>query len=168
MKYRHAKYYEIISVFSDRTPYLYNKHPEPRLSKRFAEHQRTGWAGRNSGSEVSGYKSNYEIDFKKYDAATKNPSSILRGYFLPNNSRERVGHPTQKPVALLEYLIKTYTNEGDTVLDPTMGSGSTGVACKNLGRKFIGIEMDAGYFEIAKARISSSRNEDPKQFEAFA
>jgi site-specific DNA-methyltransferase (adenine-specific) len=62
-------------------------------------------------------------------------------------------HPTQKPVALMEYLIKTYTNEGDTVLDFTMGSGSTGVACKNTNRKFIGIEMDKGYFGIAKKRI---------------
>jgi site-specific DNA-methyltransferase (adenine-specific) len=62
-------------------------------------------------------------------------------------------HPTQKPIALLEYLIKTYTNEGDTVLDFTMGSGSTGVACKNINRKFIGIEMDKNYFDIAKKRI---------------
>jgi DNA modification methylase len=62
-------------------------------------------------------------------------------------------HPTQKPVALMEDLIKTYTNEGDTVLDFTMGSGSTGVACKNTNRKFIGIEMDKGYFGIAKKRI---------------
>ncbi len=67
-------------------------------------------------------------------------------------------HPTQKPVALLEYLIKTYTKEGDTVLDPTMGSGSTGVACKNLGRNFISIEMDAGYFEIATKRIGVVEN----------
>ena len=65
-------------------------------------------------------------------------------------------HPTQKPVALLEDLIKTYTNEGETVLDFTMGSGSTGVAAKNLNRKFIGIEMDDKYFEIAKNRIESA------------
>ena len=64
-------------------------------------------------------------------------------------------HPTQKPVALLEYLIKTYTNEGETVLDFTMGSGSTGVAAKNLNRNFIGIELDEKYFEIAKERIMS-------------
>lgn len=62
-------------------------------------------------------------------------------------------HPTQKPVELLEYLIKTYTNEGDTVLDFTMGSGTTGVACKKLNRKFIGIELDEKYFNIAKERI---------------
>lgn len=69
-------------------------------------------------------------------------------------------HPTQKPVALLEYLIKTYTNEGDTILDNTMGSGSTGVACLNTNRNFIGIELDDKYFEIAKRRISEARNDN--------
>ena len=64
-------------------------------------------------------------------------------------------HPTQKPVALLMYLIKTYTNEKETVLDFTMGSGSTGVACKNTNRNFIGIEKDDKYFEIAKQRIEN-------------
>lgn len=62
-------------------------------------------------------------------------------------------HPTQKPVALMEYLIKTYTNQGDTILDNCMGSGTTGVACVNTGRNFIGIEMDEGYFNIASQRI---------------
>lgn len=62
-------------------------------------------------------------------------------------------HPTQKPVALMEYLIKTYTNEGETVLDFTMGSGTTGVACKNLNRNFIGIELDEEYFATAQKRI---------------
>ena len=65
-------------------------------------------------------------------------------------------HPTQKPVALLEYIIRTYTNEGDTVLDFTMGSGSTGVACVNTGRKFIGIELDEKYYDIAHTRISEA------------
>ena len=65
-------------------------------------------------------------------------------------------HPTQKPVALLEYLIKTYTNEGDVVLDNCMGSGTTGVACVNTNRKFIGIELDEKYFEIAKQRINNA------------
>ena len=62
-------------------------------------------------------------------------------------------YPTQKPIDLLEYLVKTYTNQGDVVLDNCMGSGTTGVACRNLGRKFIGIEQDSTYFEIAKNRI---------------
>lgn len=66
-------------------------------------------------------------------------------------------HQTQKPVALMEYLIKTYTVEGETVLDFTMGSGTTGVACKNLNRKFVGIEMDKKYFEIAQERINSNK-----------
>ena len=65
-------------------------------------------------------------------------------------------HPTQKPVSLMEYLIKTYTNEGEAVLDFTMGSGTTGVACVNLGRKFIGIELDEGYFNVASERILGS------------
>ena len=64
-------------------------------------------------------------------------------------------HPTQKPIELLEYLIKTYTNEGETVLDFTMGSGSTGVACNNANRNFIGIELNKEYFDIAKTRIEN-------------
>lgn len=68
-------------------------------------------------------------------------------------------HPTQKPVKLLEYLVKTYTNEGDTVLDNCMGSGSTGVACVNTGRDFIGIELDKAYFEIATQRIEKAKEE---------
>lgn len=71
---------------------------------------------------------------------------------------ERGFHPTQKPIALLGYLIKTYTNEGETVLDFTMGSGSTGVACVNTGRNFIGIELDKGYFDIAEKRINEAQN----------
>lgn len=63
-------------------------------------------------------------------------------------------HPTQKPIAMLEYFIKTYTNEGDVVLDSCMGSGSTGIACKNTNRKFIGIEMDKNYFNVAMHRFS--------------
>ena len=68
-------------------------------------------------------------------------------------------HPTQKPVALMEYLIRTYTNEGETVLDNCMGSGTTGVACANTGRKFIGIEKDAGYFAIAQRRIEQAQQQ---------
>ena len=73
-----------------------------------------------------------------------------------NASRKNHYHPTQKPVPLLEYLIKTYTNEGETVLDNCMGSGSTGVACVNTNRHFIGIELDEGYFNIAKKRIEEA------------
>lgn len=71
---------------------------------------------------------------------------------------EKCDHPTQKPVALCEYLIKTYTNEGETVLDNCMGSGTTGVACVNTGRNFIGMELDEYYFEIASKRIAEAEN----------
>lgn len=81
----------------------------------------------------------------------RNPLSILSF----NRDASRV-HPTQKPVALLEWLIKTYTNEGMTVLDNCMGSGSTGVACVNTNRNFIGMELDENYFEIAKERIDKA------------
>lgn len=74
------------------------------------------------------------------------------------SSAGKTVHPTQKPVALMEYLIKTYTNEGETVLDFTMGSGTTGVAAANLDRKFIGIEMDDSYFSIAAGRIQDADN----------
>ena len=82
-----------------------------------------------------------------------------RGYprTIQKFSRDRGLHPTQKPVALMEYLIKTYTNEGDLVLDFTMGSGSTGVAAVNTSRKFIGIELDDGYFKIAQDRIEQAQ-----------
>ena len=79
-------------------------------------------------------------------------------------SGEQGLHPTQKPVALMEYLIKTYTNEGDTVLDFTMGSGTTGVACKNTNRNFIGIELDKGYFDIASKRIAETIVNDNEPF----
>ena len=72
-------------------------------------------------------------------------------------------HPTQKPVALMEYLIKTYTNENELVLDFTMGSGSTGVACKNLNRNFIGIELDENYFKIANERIHKAIQDKESQ-----
>ena len=84
------------------------------------------------------------------------PTSIQE-FSMANLRRNRL-HPTQKPVDLLEYLIKTYTNENEIVLDFTMGSGSTGVACVNTNRKFIGIELDDKYFEIAKNRIEEVQN----------
>ena len=95
------------------------------------------------------------------NAGTRCPKTVQR--FQRDKNKF---HPTQKPVALLEYLIKTYTQEGETVLDFTMGSGTTGVACANTGRKFIGIELDGGYFEIAEKRISEAYAM-PKQTNMF-
>ena len=86
----------------------------------------------------------------------RTPRSVFK---ISNPSGKNHLHPTQKPVELIEYLIKTYTNEGDTVLDNCMGSGTTGVACQNLNRDFIGIELDDKYFQIAKDRIEASQIE---------
>lgn len=105
------------------------------------------------------YKGHFAPDAKVHGKAThyvkdndgtRYPTSILRF------NKEKGLHPTQKPVYLLEYLVRTYTNEGETVLDFTMGSGSTGVACVNTGRNFIGIELDPTYFDIAKKRIEEA------------
>ena len=100
--------------------------------------------------QSSVYHDSHDVDTESTDGK-RNPLSILS---FPRDGN-RV-HPTQKPVALLEYLIKTYTNEGETVLDNCMGSGSTGVACVNTNRRFIGIELDDKYFEIAKQRIDAA------------
>ena len=86
----------------------------------------------------------------------KHPKSIIE---ISNASQKGKVHPTQKPVALMEYLIKTYTNEEELVLDFTMGSGTTGVACKILNRGFTGIEKDEKYFNIAKERIKNCMGE---------
>ena len=97
---------------------------------------------------MTGLKSNYYTYSDLYY-----PVNIIE---LANcRNRKQNKHPTQKPVDLLEYLIKTYTNEGDTVLDNCMGSGSTGVACVNTNRNFIGIELDEHYFNIAKEQIKN-------------
>ena len=106
---------------------------------------------KNKGNSMS---TNYG-HFKKipYKSDTHYPKTIISKY---PKVKYKDGHPTQKPVGLLEYLIKTYTNEGDTVLDACMGSGSTGVACINTGRRFIGIEKDAVWFERAEKRINEA------------
>jgi len=105
-------------------------------------HRKTVRRGGNGGCYGNSGKENFQ-EFTNYPRRT-----------LEIASQGGTVHPTQKPVALMEYLIRTYTNEGETVLDFTMGSGTTGVACKNLGRAFIGIEMDAAYFAAASKRIS--------------
>ena len=104
------------------------------------------WHGRSMGARPN------QIG-KQYEAQTGFPNNVLE---YNNVTGKKAVHPTQKPVALMEYLIKTYTVEGETVLDCFMGSGTTGVACKNLNRKFIGIELDPEYFKIAEKRINEN------------
>lgn len=94
--------------------------------------------------------------FLQTDNGLRYPKRIQ---YFNNNFTQKQLHPTQKPVELLEYLIKTYTDENELVLDNCMGSGSTGVACVNTNRKFIGIELDENYFNIAKNRIENTYSE---------
>ena len=141
-KYQPLKVHEDIAIFSV-SPHQYfpiKEQRKPRVDKeRFIKN------GDNFGGKT--VKRKYSNPDGLY-----NPKSILE---VSNANQKGKVHPTQKPVALMEYLIKTYTNEGETVLDFTMGSGTTGVACKNLNRDFIGMELDPDYFEIAKNRIAA-------------
>lgn len=93
-----------------------------------------------------------------YGECSKTTRQTVTGYptTILEFASETGVHPTQKPVQLMEYLVRTYTNEGDTVLDNCMGSGTTGVACANTGRKFIGMELDREYFRVARRRISEA------------
>ena len=152
------KYHENISIFYKKLP-TYNPQFEDyadSVKKRFKEGDSVNVDKQkdNSTNQIHngfGPSSPPVISHKR----GKYPSSVQKIKGVPNANGARV-HPTQKPVALMEYLIKTYTNEGETVLDFTMGSGTTGVACKNLNRKFIGIELDPEYFKIAKKRINEN------------
>lgn len=138
---------ESISVFAfDKT------HPKyfPQMIKRDKTRKIGGIGSEKTASGSIPVKSSYEF-MKNKTYAEAYPKAVLN--FSPRADKSRGMHPTQKPVALLEYLIKTYTLEGETVLDFTMGSGSTGVAAKNLGRSFIGIEKDVTYYDIATKRI---------------
>ena len=143
------KAHEIICVFYKKQP-TYNK----QMIKREKPINKTKWKQDKRNSK-NGNINSKEIHKGKYEY--KNPTTVYELKMAKGecDNSKRV-HPTEKPVDLLEYLIKTYTNEGETVLDNCMGSGSTGVACINANRKFIGIELDDKYFEIAENRIKES------------
>ena len=144
-KYQPQKIHENIIVFSNKTHSYF-----PIMAQRDEPIKKGGNKCNWESSKIAHAKEEYKG--KIYDK--KYPESIIH---ISNRSEKRGFHPTQKPVALLEYLIKTYTLEGETVLDFTMGSGSTGVACINTNRNFIGIELDSIYFQIAKDRIEQAR-----------
>ena len=147
--YAPMKYHENILVFCEGKIDTFNKEMEQREGVGKDCYKYEHYCGESNHVKLDKVK-------KFYDANLVNPSSVQLFTVVPN--RNGKVHPTQKPVALLEYLIRTYTNEGETVMDNCMGSGTTGVACKNTGRNFIGIEKDAGYFEIARNRIYKDKN----------
>ena len=144
-KYRPMKYYEEICIFY-REKGTYNPQMKERVGVGKSCYNYDHYCGKSNHVSYDKIKKRYDPDFVQ-------PSDVLEFNVVPN--RKGKVHPTQKPVDLLEWLIKTYTNEGDTVLDNCMGSGSTGVACKHLNRNFIGIELEKKYFDIAEERIEN-------------
>jgi len=140
-KIRPLKYHENILIFCKKKE-LYN----PQMTKGKMQYKASGGKSDNYGN----------IPIVRYKSDEYYPRSI-QTFKACHNMTGKV-HPTEKPVALFEYLIKTYTNENETVLDNCMGSGTTGVACKKLNRNFIGIELDSGYFKIAEKRINENES----------
>ncbi len=140
------KWHENIVVFYDKLP-TFNpimREGEPYYKKNYKQDRSRGVLGK------TGEKDGYE----HFNKGTRYPKTIIE-IKNPNNNSV---HPTQKPVALMEYLIRTYTNEGEIVLDNCIGSGTTAIACMNTGRKYIGFEKDPEYFQIAKKRIENNNN----------
>jgi len=146
------KEHESVIMFS-KGKWTYNRQMQPR----------TG-GGLDRANYDCTFKTSSE-NYRQFETRENNKLSDMR---VPSSwqkfntvaGSEKTNHPTQKPVALMEYMIKTYTNESETVLDFTMGSGSTGVACVNLKRNFIGIEMDEEYYKIAHKRIESVKSDN--------
>jgi len=167
-KYSPLKYHEIISIFAKGKHY-YNPQKykvleindivnlsKAELQKLFETKEYDRFGKVDKRKTIKNPKTNKEHIGNKIqrtrniDSGYRHPKSVLKINKEVNTNL----HPTQKPVRLLEYFIRTYTRVGDTVLDFTMGSGSTGVACRNTDRNFIGIELDVGFFNIAKKRIA--------------
>ena len=145
-KHRPLTGFEICSIFGAKKYYPQTQKIAPKKVKNSASDLQ-----RNKNNVTSTVSGGLKRDY--IQTQTNYPKGVLEF-----KSESRTVHPTQKPVDLLEYLIKTYTLENETVLDFTMGSGSTGVACKNLNRNFIGIEKDETYFNIAQNRINAKEN----------
>jgi site-specific DNA-methyltransferase (adenine-specific) len=151
-KFQPLKNHELIHIFNSKTYY-------PQLS--FGHKDRTEelpTSQNKNGTQIVG-SGKYFKTTKNKPAGSKYPKSIIEISKQSSEcSNSKAIHPTQKPVSLMEYLIKTYTNECEIVLDFTMGSGTTGVACVNTNRNFIGIELDEKYFEIATNRVNEAKS----------
>ena len=136
--------HEDVLVFGVECPAYYPQKTDLHLTRKWRQ------AAQNDDAAIPGrVGATGEVQGKYPKTIIRFPAAKLVG---------RTVHPTQKPVKLMEYMIRTYTNEGETVLDNCMGSGSTGIACLNTNRHFIGIEKDGKYFEIAKKRIENALN----------
>ena len=143
-KYRPMKYYEEICVFGN-SKATYNPIMKERVGIGKGCYNYDHYCGDSNHLQFNKQK-------KRYDPDWVQPSDVLEFNVVPNRNGKL--HPTQKPVELVEYLIKTYSNEGDIVLDNCMGSGTMAIAAINTNRNFIGFELDKNYFDIANERIS--------------
>ena len=152
-KYRPMKYYEEICVFGN-SKATYNPIMKDRVGVGKSCYNYEHYCGKNNHLNINKKPKKYDPDFVQ-------PSDILKFDVVPNRNGKL--HPTQKPIPLLEYLIKTYSNEGDTILDNTMGSGSTGVAAINTNRNFIGIELEKDMFNIAQNRIEKTMSNNKEK-----
>ena len=154
-KYRPQKVHENILVFNYGKG-IYN--PIMEKGKPYHRECKDKEKGYGSGKNNHGY--GFGVYIESHNEGTRYPKSIL--HCSRDFSAQQQVHPTQKPVPLLKWLVKTYSNKNDTILDFTMGSGTTGIACKCLNRNFIGIEKEKSYFDIAESRINNS-NIDEKE-----
>ena len=157
-KIMHMKYSEDIVVFAKGKP-TYNPQKQPRNSERVKQAIKNGnknfrtKSNENSASFSTDYKPR---SFEVYDPDFKYPSNIIEMPAVTSNAKEKVKHPTQKPVKLFEYLINTYSNAGEIVLDNCIGSGTTAIACLNTKRNFIGFELNEEYYNISLKRIAEN------------
>lgn len=160
-KIRHLKYSEDIVVFAN-SKYTFNPQYTERKSDRVRQAQKGNskqWRTNKKHTQEVSFATEYEPrDWNTFDADRKLQGNVITIPSVVSNSKEKVNHPTQKPVALLEYLIKAYSNGGDTVLDNTCGSGSTLVACVNTHRHYIGIEKEKEYCDIAVKRVEEAKS----------
>ena len=139
-KYRPVKLHEDILVFCKKSPVY-----KPQMTKGEPYYRKS------SSNKKNDHKLGVNANRETINHGTRYPITIQ--YFKQNWSKQQQIHPTQKPVELMEYLIKTYSNKGDTILDFTIGSGTTAIACINTNRNYIGFELDSKYYEIANKRI---------------
>lgn len=142
--------HENILVFYTKPPCYNPIMHENRLKRKFKGNVNKDRKTSDTFGQQYDYEQNINANSKSY------PRSIIEQTAVIGTSKEKVKHPTQKPIALMEYLIKTYTNEGEKILDFTVGSGTTGLAAVNLKREFVGIEKDPEYFKLAQDRINSA------------
>jgi len=159
VKYMPFKQHENICVFYKKKT-TYNEQRIPRSASSLKRDpigsDRTKKFKQSKTEDYEQYGKFKRTDYKISKDGTRPPKTVIK-FNLDHVPNKKYKHPTQKPVALLEYLVKTYTNKNDLILDNTMGSGTTGVACKKLNRNFIGIELDDNYFNIAEKRINETQ-----------